>query len=105
MGRHRAIDGPSRDYTPETMSASLAATTQVGTVGGANVQAAAERAGARRGGRQPMDNRYGIESPSYWTKIAGNILKQGCLILEPRFGRYDRLSRCGALLNPGVISP
>ena len=37
-----------RDYTPEAMRASLAASNQVRIVGGANVQAAAERAGARR---------------------------------------------------------
>ena len=35
-------------YTPEAMRAALAATNTVRTVGGANVQAAAERAGARR---------------------------------------------------------
>jgi nucleoside-diphosphate-sugar epimerase len=37
-----------RHYTPEAMREALAANTQVWTVGGANVQAAAERAGARR---------------------------------------------------------
>jgi nucleoside-diphosphate-sugar epimerase len=37
-----------RDYTPEAMRASLAASNKVRIVGGANVQAAAERAGARR---------------------------------------------------------
>jgi nucleoside-diphosphate-sugar epimerase len=37
-----------RDYTPEAMRASLAASSKVRIVGGANVQAAAERAGARR---------------------------------------------------------
>src|SRR5262245_17027891 len=35
-------------YTPEAMRASLAASNKVRTVGGANVQAAAERSGARR---------------------------------------------------------
>lgn len=37
-----------RHYTPEAMRDALAASNQVRTVGGANVQAAAERAGARR---------------------------------------------------------
>ena len=37
-----------RHYTPEAMRDALAASNQVRTVGGANVQAAAERAGAHR---------------------------------------------------------
>ena len=37
-----------QDYTPEAMRDALAASNQARTVGGANVQAAAERAGARR---------------------------------------------------------
>lgn len=37
-----------RHYTPDAMRDALAASNQVRTVGGANVQAAAERAGARR---------------------------------------------------------
>ncbi|HYL78188.1 MAG TPA: NAD(P)H-binding protein [Bryobacteraceae bacterium] len=42
------LTGLPRDYTPEAMRDALAASNQVRTVGGANVQAAAERVGARR---------------------------------------------------------